>query len=143
MKSAQQMNGPYAEGRGDQYREMIDALDRLSEKYKGVRGELLARVKAEMGKLAPNAEGAAKAEAVAPAPEKAKLNVVKPPPPSPAVAQPVAVAAPPPSPKSPPVQKAPLLSPATQNMAPSCRVCGRGMKPAETGGYVCQNGHTR
>ena len=45
----------YAEGREEQYREMMQALSSLEGKYKGVRGELLAKVHAELTKLKPTA----------------------------------------------------------------------------------------
>lgn len=66
---AMQMKGTYLDGREDQFREMIQAFAALESKYKGVRGELLAKVRAELTKLKPT--------------EKT-LSVVPTPPPSPA-----------------------------------------------------------
>lgn len=66
---AMQMKGTYLDGREDQFREMIQAFAALEGKYKGVRGELLAKVRAELTKLKPT--------------EKT-LSVVPVPPPSPA-----------------------------------------------------------
>lgn len=45
--------GTYDQGREDQFREMMQQLASLQSKYKGVRGELLAKVKAELAKLKP------------------------------------------------------------------------------------------
>lgn len=61
----------YVEGREDQYREMMQQLAVLEGKYKGVRGELLAKVRAELTALKPNGSG---------------LSMVAAPPPSPAAA---------------------------------------------------------
>lgn len=47
------MRQTYAEGRDDQFREMMQALEALEAKYKGVRGELLAKVRGELAKLKP------------------------------------------------------------------------------------------
>ena len=53
---AMQMKGTYLDGREDQFREMIQAFAALEGKYKGVRGELLAKVRAELSKLKPTAQ---------------------------------------------------------------------------------------
>jgi hypothetical protein len=58
----------YVEGRQDQYREMMQQLSSLESKYKGVRGELLARVRAELEKLKPNANGLSVVPPAAPSP---------------------------------------------------------------------------
>ena len=42
---AMQMKGSYLDGREDQFREMLQAFAALEGKYKGVRGELLAKVR--------------------------------------------------------------------------------------------------
>jgi cytochrome c556 len=95
-----QMKGSYEEGREDQFRQMMQEMTALEGKYKGVRGELLAKVRAELSKLKPTA---------------ATLSVVSAP-------RPVAMA----------------------GSYPSCRVCGRDMKPsASDGRLICQNGHSR
>lgn len=44
----------YGAGREDQFEEMMQELSRLEGKYKGVRGELLAKVRAELAKLKPS-----------------------------------------------------------------------------------------
>lgn len=71
---AMQMKGSYLDGREDQFREMLQAFAALEGKYKGVRGELLAKVRAELSKLKPTAQ---------------TLSVVQPPAPSPAAPAPV------------------------------------------------------
>lgn len=58
----------YVEGREDQYREMLQQLATMQGKYKGVRGELLARVRAELEKLKPNANGLSVVPAAPPSP---------------------------------------------------------------------------
>jgi hypothetical protein len=105
----------YVEGREDQYREMLQQLANFSAKYKGVRGELLAKVRAELEQLKPNASGLAFIPGSAPATVPAAA--------APAVAaQPIAHA----------------------GVNPSCRVCGREMRLNGTDGrFVCQNGHVR
>lgn len=47
----------YMNGREDQFRDMMQALAGLEGKYKGVRGQLLAKVKAELAKLKPVGSG--------------------------------------------------------------------------------------
>ena len=70
MGTASQMLGStYEDGRSEQYRQMMAALAQLQGKYKGVRGELLAKVKAELEKTAPT---------------KPSLRMVTPPPAKPA-----------------------------------------------------------
>jgi hypothetical protein len=58
----------YVEGREDQYREMLQQLANFSAKYKGVRGELLDKVRAELEKLKPNASGLSMIPGAAPSP---------------------------------------------------------------------------
>lgn len=55
MNGATHLKHTYLEGREDQYREMMQQLTSLEGKYKGVRGELLAKVRAELAKLKPTA----------------------------------------------------------------------------------------
>lgn len=43
----------YAEGRADQYRELMQAFAAVEGHYKGVRGALLAKVRAELEKTKP------------------------------------------------------------------------------------------
>jgi len=63
--SATHLKRTYVEGREDQFREMMQELASLEGKYKGVRGELLAKVRAELEKLKPTAN---RLSVVAPAP---------------------------------------------------------------------------
>ena len=42
-----------SEGREEQYREMMQALAALERKYKGVRGDLLKKVRADFERLSP------------------------------------------------------------------------------------------
>lgn len=59
----------YDEGRDEQFRAMMQQLAALEAKYKGVRGELLAKVRDELMKLKPTR---ARLEvAPAPAPDRA------------------------------------------------------------------------
>lgn len=55
MSGAPNLKRTYVEGRDDQFREMMQELSSLEGKYKGVRGELLAKVRAELEKLKPTA----------------------------------------------------------------------------------------
>lgn len=68
----------YVEGREDQYREMLQQLANLQGKYKGVRGELLARVRAELEKLKPNANGLSVVPAAAPSPAAPTAHAANP-----------------------------------------------------------------
>ena len=61
----------YVEGREDQYREMMQQLATLEGKYKGVRGELLGKVRAELEKLKPNGSGLSVVPAATPSPMQA------------------------------------------------------------------------
>lgn len=55
MSSASQRVGNgYEDGRRDQYRQMMSALEQLQGRYGGVRGELLAKVRAEFEALEPS-----------------------------------------------------------------------------------------
>jgi hypothetical protein len=54
MSRLSQVKGTYDEGRKDQFSEMMQQLSTLEAKYKGVRGELLAKVRAELEKLKPS-----------------------------------------------------------------------------------------
>ena len=55
MSGAMHLKRTYVEGREDQYREMMQELTALEGKYKGVRGVLLAKVRAELAKIKPTA----------------------------------------------------------------------------------------
>jgi hypothetical protein len=92
------------EGRAMQFEEMMAQLASMQAKYKGVRGELLEKVRAELMQLKPTTGATA----------------------------------------SPPRPVRAVPSPAPQNVLPSCRVCGRGMKlNAADSTLVCERGHTR
>lgn len=103
-------------GREAQFREMMEQLAQLQAKYKGVRGELLQKVRDELMRTRPG--GAPAPMAVKPAP------------------------APAPSPQPAPRQAARPTPP--EQMLPSCRVCGRGMKlNGAEGSLICPRGHVR
>lgn len=53
--SAPNLKRTYVEGREDQFREMMQQMTELEGKYKGVRGVLLAKVRAELQNLKPTA----------------------------------------------------------------------------------------
>jgi hypothetical protein len=55
MSGATHLKRTYVEGREDQFNEMMQELTNLGGKYKGVRGELLAKVRSELAKLKPTA----------------------------------------------------------------------------------------
>ena len=55
MNGGTPLKRSYGEGRVDQYQEMMKELSRLEGKYTGVRGVLLAKVRAELAKLKPTA----------------------------------------------------------------------------------------
>ena len=57
----------HAEGRAEQYLEMMQALAALEKQYGGVRGKLLAKVREELEKLKPLAAEGRSEEAAAPA----------------------------------------------------------------------------
>lgn len=54
-------NGTIEEGRELQFKEMMNRLSELQAKYKGVRGELLAKVREELEQLEPSRKTAAPA----------------------------------------------------------------------------------
>lgn len=114
MKKVNDMKDSF-EGREAQFQEMMEQLSHLQAKYKGVRGELLAKVREEFEKLKPTRGGTVTSVRAAP---------------------PAAVPA-----RATPAR--PLTSAATAGMLPSCRVCGRTMKQANDNSLVCQNGHIR
>ncbi len=129
MGSMTVMKATFEDGRETQFQEMMQQLTLMQAKYKGVRGELLAKVREELERLKPVAPGG--------------LRVAPPPPPTPAAPAPTAKAVV----KAPaPAQRAPKstakLSP--EKILPSCRVCGRGMRlSGSEGDLVCEKGHTR
>ncbi len=118
------------EGREAQFQEMMEQLSLLQAKYKGVRGELLAKVREEFEKLKPTRNASVTSVRSAPAATPAR-----------APARSMASAAPAATPARAPAR--PITSAATAGMLPSCRVCGRTMKQANDNSLVCQNGHIR
>lgn len=136
MKNANQT--AIDEGRAQQFDEMMTQLAAMQAKYKGVRGELLAKVREEFEKLKPGATTSEPAKATAPAavptPAKAAAPQSKP------AAEPVA----PPKAVATPAKPVPAANrAAVQAMLPSCRLCGRSMKRADDGSLVCAVGHIR
>lgn len=119
------------EGREAQFQEMMEQLSQLQAKYKGVRGELLAKVREEFEKLKPTRNATVTSVRSAPAARATPARPVT----AAATAAPAAAA------RATPAR--PLTSPATAGMLPSCRVCGRTMKQANDNSLVCQNGHIR
>lgn len=55
MGSMTAMKGTFEDGREAQFQEMMEQVEQLAAKYKGVRGELLARVREELERLRPTA----------------------------------------------------------------------------------------
>lgn len=106
------------EGRLQQFEAMMEQFAAIEAKYRGVRGELLAKVRSELMRLNPRARQSVDA---APAPA------------------PAAVARPRPSPAAKP---RPTPNPVLAAALPSCRMCGRGMK-REGELLKCERGHTR
>ncbi|MER2561690.1 MAG: hypothetical protein ABTQ32_13265 [Myxococcaceae bacterium] len=124
MKNANQT--AIDEGRAQQFDEMMTQLAAMQAKYKGVRGELLAKVREEFEKLKPGATTSEPAKATAPQSKPA--------------AEPVA----PPKAIATPAKPVPAANrAAVQAMLPSCRLCGRSMKRADDGSLVCAVGHIR
>ncbi|MBL8934918.1 MAG: hypothetical protein JNM69_10205 [Archangium sp.] len=126
MKNANQT--AIDEGRALQFDEMMEQLAAMQAKYKGVRGELLAKVREEFEKLKPGTESA---------PAKSVAASAKPAPAPEAAAAPAKTVTTPAKPV-PAANRA-----AVQAMLPSCRLCGRSMKRADDGSLVCAVGHIR
>lgn len=101
-------------GREAMFHELMERFSEIQNRYKGVRGELLAKVRAELETLQPGA----KASSPAPAPK----------------ATPAA---------NPQPAAAPAPRVATGSMLPSCRSCGGTMREAGDGSLVCARGHVR
>ena len=74
MSGAPNLKRTYVEGREDQFREMMQELTALESKYKGVRGVLLAKVRAELAKLKPTANRLSVVSAPPPAELSAASN---------------------------------------------------------------------
>ena len=113
------------EGRLQQFEAMMEQFAEIQAKYKGVRGELLAKVRAELMRLNPNSRQ--------PAPTPMPAPVAKP-----VVAAPVAA----PAPVAVVARPRPTPNPVIAAALPSCRVCGRGMK-RDGDQLKCERGHTR
>ncbi|MDP1828842.1 MAG: hypothetical protein Q8L48_36615 [Archangium sp.] len=73
MTSMTEMKPTFDDGREAQYREMMQQLALLQSKYKGVRGELLQKVREEFVKLKPSAASPAGTPTAAPSPVRAVL----------------------------------------------------------------------
>lgn len=73
MGSMTVMKATFEDGREAQFQEMMQQLTQLQGKYKGVRGELLAKVREEFERLKPT--------------RPTTLRVAPPPPPTPSTAQ--------------------------------------------------------
>ncbi len=113
----------FEDGREAQFQEMMQQLTQLQARYKGVRGELLAKVREEFVKLKPGTEKQLEA-APAPKPSPGLIRV------TPAL--------------KPSTPSARVASAAAEKMLPSCRMCGRGMRLNDAdGSLVCEKGHTR
>lgn len=114
MSSAsQRVSNGYEDGRKDQYRQMMEVLAQLQGKYRGVRGELLAKVKAELEASDPSGGGST-------------LRVVNTP-------APVATVSATASASAIPAAKPSPCRACGRDMKPS----------GTAGTLVCQNGHTR
>jgi hypothetical protein len=126
MKKVNDMKDSF-DGREAQFHEMMEQLSHLQAKYKGVRGELLAKVREEFEKLKPTRNATVTPVRAAPPPATSARSISS--------AGPAATTARGPA--------RPITSAATAGMLPSCRVCGRTMKQANDNSLVCQNGHIR
>ena len=128
MGSVTVMKATFEDGKEAQFQEMMQQLSALQAKYKGVRGELLAKVREEFEKLKPSEPTALESKPVV---------------------KPVVAAVPLPKEagerRSPRATLSPARAPFPAKMLPSCRVCGRGMKvnDADANSLVCERGHTR
>ncbi|MEW5741331.1 MAG: hypothetical protein AB1938_20585 [Myxococcota bacterium] len=115
------------EGRMLQFQAMMDQLAAMQSRYKGVRGELLAKVREELMRCKPTPGGGGGGERA----DNGKSSDKAPPAPT----------------SSPPSASVHQLSTARASagvqMLPSCRLCGRGMKLSNDGLLVCAKGHTR
>jgi pyruvate/2-oxoglutarate dehydrogenase complex dihydrolipoamide acyltransferase (E2) component len=131
------MKNDIDQGRALQFDEMMKALSELQAKYKGVRGELLAKVRDELAKTKPSAtpttDDVKPAKATPARPSKAQAPKASPPP-APVEDKPKS---------APPALAKSAANKATDAMLPSCRLCGRGMRRADDGSLVCAVGHVR
>jgi hypothetical protein len=109
------------------FHDMMQCFDEIRARYRGVRGELLAKVREELMRFETSA-------GAAPPREQPKATPA------------AAIASPAPAPIIAPPQPAPV--PANRvvslgNAKPSCRYCGRAMNARDDGALICQNGHVR
>ena len=139
------------DGRETMFREVMERFSEIQNRYKGVRGELLAKVRAELESLAPGGAPVVNAPAPRAAPQTpppaTRAAKQTPPRAAPQTAAPAPRAAtqtPPPAPKATPnAPPAPVVKVATSGMLPSCRSCGGTMREAGDGSLVCARGHVR
>ena len=144
MNSVNVMKATFEDGREAQYQEMMQELARMQAKYKGVRGDLLEKVRAELSALKPSRPAH---RVPAPTPPVAKVTA----PPAKVTAPAAKVTAEKISVEKVSAEKVALQKPVEKAsaqrasaMLPSCRLCGRGMKLDEAGNnLVCDKGHTR
>lgn len=129
------------------FHDMMQRFDEIRARYRGVRGELLEKVRDELMTFDPSGSprpandqqqpkatpAAALVAAPSPMPAPVAIHTQTAPTPAPA---PVAAA---PTPAPAPVNKVVSLG----TMKPSCRFCGRAMNQRDDGALVCQNGHVR
>jgi hypothetical protein len=125
------MKSTFEEGREAQFQEMMQHLTLLQSKYKGVRGELLAKVAEELARLKPSASTSTTIATVT-LPVAAPARAVAAPP-SPVLSRVEA-----------PIPAIRVASASSETMLPSCRMCGRTMRRNDAdGSLVCAKGHTR
>lgn len=130
------MKATFEDGRQAQFREMMAQLTQLQSKYKGVRGELLAKVREELERCKPGSENANAEPKIASreiaSREIAARELAAPATVVPDIAPPIRVAA------------IRVASASADKMLPSCRKCGRTMRLNDAdGGLICEKGHTR
>jgi hypothetical protein len=126
------MKATFEDGRQAMFQEMMAQLTQLQSKYKGVRGELLAKVREELERCKPGSENEN------PAPKVAEREIA-----AREIAAPVTVV---PEIAAPPIRVAAIrvASASADKMLPSCRKCGRTMRLNDAdGGLICDKGHTR
>ena len=117
------MKSTFEDGRAAQFQEMMQQLTQMQSRYKGVRGELLAKVAEELARMKPGAP-AIKVDS--------EFTRMKP--------GAITTAAPP----TPPIPAIKVASASAEKMLPSCRMCGRGMRRNDADGTLfCEKGHTR
>ena len=124
MNSVTVMKATFEDGREAQYQEMMQELARMQAKYKGVRGDLLEKVRAELSALKPSRPAH---RVPAPTPPAAKVAA----PPAKVTAPAAKVTVEKPAVEKVAAAKLPVEKVSAQRasaMLPSCRLCGRGMR---------------